>query len=247
MFPNQLFQSFYDDIYIQNAINSRLLTYRCSSDTNTEITTPNCFLRPNVNVGLVLKMDDQDVWLADPPSRSDEIKSIEACDAVLSKFHELWYQDYLLSLREQYRDLHEINFQNKIAVDDVVLVKNPAKTRPFWLLWRVLELIMGDDNKVHSMKVKRNDRSVQIHSIKLLYPQELSLTLAHHPGAVPNSEAAGDKGVDNSVPRKSVCSFHNAPKGIKISRENVTLPIICIYILLKVVLTNKLYLKKKTL
>ena len=51
---------------------------------------------------------------------------------------------------------------------------------------------MGDHNKVRSVKVKRGDGSVQIHSIKLLYPQELSLTHAHHSGIIPSSEAAGD-------------------------------------------------------
>ena len=107
---------------IQNAINSRPLTNRCSSDSNLEI-TPNCFLRPNVNVGLILKMDDQDVWKAGPPSRSGVIKSIEPRDTKLSKFCYLWYQDYLLSLREQCWDLHEINFQNKIGADDVDLAK----------------------------------------------------------------------------------------------------------------------------
>ena len=40
---------------------------------------------------------------------------------MLSKFREVCYQDYLLSLREKCRDLHEINFQNEIGVDDVVL------------------------------------------------------------------------------------------------------------------------------
>ena len=85
----------------QNAINSRPLTYRCSSDSNLEIITPNCFLRPNVNVGLVLKIDDQDNLKADPPSRSGVIKSIEACDAMMFKFREFWYQDYLLSLGKQ--------------------------------------------------------------------------------------------------------------------------------------------------
>ena len=62
---------------IQNAINSKPFTYRYSSDSNVEIITPNCFLRPNVNVGLVLKMNHLDVWKADPP-RSGVIKSIEA-------------------------------------------------------------------------------------------------------------------------------------------------------------------------
>ena len=55
-------------------------------------------------------MDDQDVWKADPPSRPSVIKSIEVCDAMFLKFRELWYQDYFLSLREQWGDLHEINF-----------------------------------------------------------------------------------------------------------------------------------------
>ena len=91
-----------------------------------------------------------------------------------------------------------INFQNKIGVDDVVLVKNPAKTRPFWLLGSALELIMSNDNKVCSVKVERGDSSFQIHSIKLIYPLELSLNHAHHPSTVPSSEAADDKGVDNS-------------------------------------------------
>ena len=53
-------------------------------NNNSEIITLNCFLRPNINVGLVLKMDDQDVWKADPPSRSGVIKSIETRDAMLS-------------------------------------------------------------------------------------------------------------------------------------------------------------------
>ena len=57
---------------------------------------------------------------------------------------------------------------------------------------------MGEDHKIRSVKVKRDDGSVQIHSIKLLYSLELSLTRAHHPGTVPSSEAAGDEGVDNS-------------------------------------------------
>ena len=65
--------------------------------------------------------------------------------------------------------------------------------------------MMGDDNKVRSVKVKSGDGSVQIHSIKLLYRLELSLTHAHHPGTVPRSEAAGDEGVDNSdVSRESL-------------------------------------------
>ena len=147
-------------------------------------------------MGLVLKLDDQDVWKSDPPSRLNVVKSIEARDAMLTRFRELWYQNYLLSLREQCKDLHEVNFNNRINVDDVVLVKNPAKSRPFWLLGRVLELIVGDDKKIRSVKVKRGDGSVQVHSPKLLYPLELSLTHAHHPRIIPDSKGIGDRKID---------------------------------------------------
>ena len=66
-------------------------------------------------------------------------------------------------------------------MDDVVLIKNPAKPRPFWLLGRVLELHHGDDDKVRSAKIKRGDGAEQVHSLKHLYPLELSLTHAHNP------------------------------------------------------------------
>ena len=56
---------------------------------------------------------------------------------------------------------------------------------------------MGED-KVRSVKVKRGDGSVKIHSIVLLYLLELSLIRAHHLGTVLSWEAAGDEGVDKS-------------------------------------------------
>ena len=99
---------------------------------------------------------------------------------------------------------------------------------------------MGDDNKVRSVKVKRVDGSLQIHSIKLLDPLELFLTHAYHPGTVPSSEAAVTRESTTLMSPKKVhmlivipISFQNASKGIKISRENVAPPI-----------TNKLNKKK---
>ena len=165
---------------IQNAVNSRPLTYRCSSDAaDLEVITPNSFLKPNVNAGVMLKLEDRDIFRSDPVSQADVISSIETRNAMLNKFRELWYESYLLGLREQCRDLHEIEFVNRIKVGDVVLIRNPIKPRPFWQLGRVLELIMGDDHKVRSVKLKRGDGSVQVHSINLLYPMELSLTHSH--------------------------------------------------------------------
>ena len=112
---------------IQNAINSRPLTYRCSLDSGLEIITPSSFIKPNVNAGLLLKLDDRNIWDSDHPSQSDVVSSIQTRDNMGSRFRDLWYESYLLSMREQCKDLHEIDFINHIKENDVVLVKNPAK------------------------------------------------------------------------------------------------------------------------
>ena len=62
---------------------------------------------------------------------------------------------------------------------EIVLVKSPSKKIQHWLLGRVLELIPSSDNKIRSARVKRGDEQVQVHSLKHLYPMELSLTHLH--------------------------------------------------------------------
>ena len=174
---------------IQNAINARPLTYRCS-DSDLEVITPNSFLKPLVNSGLMLQVDDQNIWESDPPSRHDVIDSIETRDGMVEKFRHLWHETYLLSLREQCRDLHEVDYVNHIKLQDVVLVKNPAKSRPYWLLGRVVELIYGDDGKVRSAKIKRGDGAIQTHALCHLYPLELTLTHALQPDVAPEDTDA---------------------------------------------------------
>ena len=110
---------------IQNAVNSRPLTYRCSDDTSLEIITPNCFIKPYVNDNLLFMSNDITILQTDPPTRQEVNRSLLNRDKVLEQFRNLWYEEYLISLREQWKDLHEINFSNKVKVDDVVLVKGP--------------------------------------------------------------------------------------------------------------------------
>lgn len=64
-------------------------------------------------------------------------------------------------------------FNNKIPVDDIVLIKNPAKARPFWKLGRVTEPFYGNDGNVC---IARGDASYDNHNIQHLFPMELSLT-----------------------------------------------------------------------
>ena len=167
---------------IQNAINSRPLTYRCSGESDLEIITPKSFLNPHASEGIVLQAEDKELLDADPPAREEILKSLEVRDAVLNKFRELYYKEYLLSLNEQCKNLHEINFENKIKVNDVVLTKVPLKSRAHWSLGRVSKILTGDDKKTRFVEInKGHGKKPQIHAISNLYPLELSITHCYAP------------------------------------------------------------------
>merc|ERR1711872_985411 len=101
----------------------------------------------------------------------------------------LWYEEYLLSLREQWKDLHEVNFINRVKVNDVVLVRGPpSKKRPAWHLGRILEVFPGDDGKIRSVRLQRADGNYAHHSLNHLYPMELALTHDHVAISPDNSE-----------------------------------------------------------
>ena len=158
---------------IQNAVNSRPLTYR-SSDKDLEVITPNSFLKLHGNCSLVLRRED--ATPLEPPTNEQLCNTLDMHKELFSKFKDLWHNSYLLSLREHYKNLYEDCWENRIKVDDVVLVKLPNKPRPFWLLGKVLEVIVGHDNKIRSVKVKRGDGVIANHSICHLYPLELTIT-----------------------------------------------------------------------
>ena len=66
---------------------------------------------------------------------------------------------------------------------------------------RILEIIIGYDNKIRSVKLKRGDGQICHHSLNHLYPLELSLT---HSGSRQNQAIDVDKQVietdDNHTP-----------------------------------------------
>ena len=63
-----------------------------------------------------------------------------------------------------------------MKVNDVVLIKSPVHSRPYWKMGVVTQLIHGDDNKVRFVHVRTSSGKIDQHSIKNLYPLELSLT-----------------------------------------------------------------------
>ena len=171
---------------IKSAINSRPLTYR-SSTANLEFITPNSFLKLHGNSSLVLRNIEEDVWHEEQYQPSLE-KTLELQEEILENFKTLWYENYLLSLREHGRNVYQNKWENRIKVGDIVLIKAPNKSRPFWMMGRVLELVMGYDNKVRSVKLKQGNGLIAYHSISNLYPMEISV----------NQTQAGVKGVRES-------------------------------------------------
>lgn len=158
---------------IQTAVNSRPLTYR-GSDDEFEAITPNSFLKRNGSQCIVVRSDSSNPWSSDPPGRKDLIKSLDLREKTFFEFKEMWFTEYLFSLRENYKNLHQADFENKIKIGDVVIIKLPNKSRPFWPLAMVTELINGTDGKVRSVKVRKSDNTLNVHSLKHLYPLELS-------------------------------------------------------------------------
>ena len=161
---------------IQRAKNSRPLTYQSMSDTEVLHLTPNAFLLPNVNGDISVKMDSGGCPDMEPTSRSQLLNALSEREKFLKNFKEIWNEEYLLSIRESCKDLHIMYFNNKIQVNGVVWIKNPAKTRPFWKLGRVTELFQGNNGSIHSVQITRGDVSYKNHNIQHLFPMELSLT-----------------------------------------------------------------------
>ena len=58
--------------------------------------------------------------------------------------------------------------------DIFMMVKN--KTRPFCTLATAVDVVVGADNKIRSVKLKQSDQTITHHSINLLYPLELAVT-----------------------------------------------------------------------
>ena len=172
---------------IQLAINSRPLTYRASTD-NLEFITPNSFLKLHGNSSLLLRGKD-DIWIDDQSQPRLE-NTLEKQEEIYEDFKRLWYESYLLSLREHSRNLYQTSWDNKIKLGDIVLIKSINKPRPFWLMGTVLELIKGLDNKVRTVKIQQSNGATEYHSICHLYPLELTIT--HSGKEQANNESASN-------------------------------------------------------
>ena len=87
----------------------------------------------------------------------------------------------------------------------MVLVRSPLKPRPFWVLGIVLEMFCREDGVVRSAKAKQGGNAVYSHSLKNLYPLELSLSGKDQVQSIPTSADGPADGLA-AIPLQSTLS-----------------------------------------
>ena len=131
-------------------------------------------------------------------------KTVEMQEEIIENFKKLWYESYLLSLREHSRNLYRSKWENRIKVGDIVLIKAINKPRPFWMMGKVLEVIIGYDGSIRSVKLKQGNGAIEYHSVCNLYPMEISITHAVRDqnvgniSVVPDAEDNSDNKLESS-------------------------------------------------
>lgn len=133
--------------------------------------TPNHFLQTGYHPRLLINVSGSEDPCPEPPNRNSLLHSLEMRDEFVSKFKRSWHNDYLLSIIEVDAHITE-NETSKISEGEIVLIKVPNKSWPFWGLGKVVKLLVGKDNRVRSASVLK-DGCVQIHSLKNIYPLEI--------------------------------------------------------------------------
>lgn len=150
----------------QNAVNSHSITYQCSGDAGLDIISLNVFIQLHYSSAIFINSNESFFEEA-LSARCDLLKNLDHRDLLLQRFKCLWHEEYLLGLRELTHDLYQYNFNNVIKVDNVVLIKNPIKSHPYWSLGKVIKVTPGDNTCIRLVLIKKSDSTTQEHSLKL--------------------------------------------------------------------------------
>lgn len=76
-----------------------------------KVVTLNMFLLPNENLGLLFNLNNGDFVPCIPDSQERLLRTMYMWNQCLKKFSTLWYDEYLLSLREMPRVILRYHFR----------------------------------------------------------------------------------------------------------------------------------------
>ena len=194
-------------VEIEGVINSRPLSYICSSDVEEPLTPSHLIVGRRL-----LNLPDNFDCLQDPDDEDFEIdankltRRMKHLASVLNHFWRRWRSEYLSELRESHRYASKKTAQaSNVKRGDVVIVHDDALPRGFWKLGRIQELFSGQDGLSRSALVRVATRERQHTLLKRplqrLYPLEItnlesdkpapSLPLTTEPELVPDQHGEG--------------------------------------------------------
>ena len=166
-------------------------------------------------------------------------ESLNLRDQLLDNFKVVWHREYLLSLRDSYKDLRQENFIDKINVGDIVLLRNIkpelVKRRQYWSLACVLTVIRGHNGIARSASVLKGSadyltrkREPEVHPISHLYPLELSLTHEYRTPlpTIANLPEDIDPGLDFSNSEEICDDVFDASDSVALELDEVQEPVL---------------------
>ena len=96
----------------------------------------------------MLRSEEEDIWQEQPDPNS-LYKTLELQQELITNIKTLWYENYLLRLRQQGWNIYKNKLENRIKVGDRVLVKFMNKFRLLWMLCKILENIKISSSQNH--------------------------------------------------------------------------------------------------
>ena len=130
------------------------------------------------NLGLNYEPGDED-FDVNPCHLSKRMRHL---NNLLNHFWKRWRNEYLLELRNSYRQGRgEIAKNSTVKVGDIVLVHDESLPRGFWKMAKVKELITGLDGRVRAAVVQQYAKNCRTPALlrrplQLLYPLEVHVS-----------------------------------------------------------------------
>ena len=164
---------------VQLAVNNRPLTF-VDRESSIDAITPNDLISPSSHFHSLIitdieqNLEDLDNFVPED-ARVDFVNSLQRRDILLSRFQRDWYPAYLASLRVRHTNGYpSINATPKfLKAGSVVLVRHPVKSRPYWSMARITEIVPGSDGKIRVVKIRTSQGKESCISVSNLYPLEL--------------------------------------------------------------------------
>jgi len=190
----------------QAVINSRPLTYVGSEFDERWTLCPADFLSLNPKTGIpAINEENHD----DPDFRNEKMSSAEELlltwkkgQSHLQQFWKLWYDDYLLNMRERtQRFLKGPRIQSQMfpQLGDIVLIKENLP-RGTWKIAKIIQLNQSSDSHYRSAQLRLPNKKIFTRAVAHLYPLECAEPNVENPSAMDDAATIPDPTEDSENP-----------------------------------------------